>query len=98
MIQFEWDERKHQLNIARRGLSFVITESMFLGFHVWWRDDRKDYGEHRFITLGEVDGRVLVAVFTIRAINVYRIISLRKANKNEQTTYRALQKRYERSN
>lgn len=95
MLQFEWDEKKHQRNLKKRELSFTLVERFFEGFYVTRLDDRKDYGEHRFISFGEVGGRVLCLVFTIKAIDRYRIISLRKANKNERAAYRALQERYE---
>ena len=49
-------------------------------------DDRKDYGEPRFITIGRLDGRMVVTVWTPRGA-ARRIISLRKANDREQALY-----------
>ena len=49
-------------------------------------DDRKDYGEIRQITIGFLDGRMVVMVWTQRG-ETRRIISLRKANEREQTAY-----------
>lgn len=98
MIQFEWDERKNLLNSIKHEIDFADAILLFSGLHIIWIDSREDYGEDRFIALGEINGKVLVAVFTIRAINVYRIISLRRANRNEQRTYRAIQKRDEEPN
>ena len=49
-------------------------------------DDRKDYGEDRFITIGFLDGRMVVLVWTPRN-DTLRIISMRKANEREQTLY-----------
>ncbi|MFM8606595.1 MAG: BrnT family toxin [Hyphomicrobiales bacterium] len=51
-------------------------------------DDRKDYGEVRLIALGEVDGVVLVVVYTDRG-DVRRIISARYANKKERELWRS---------
>jgi uncharacterized protein len=47
---------------------------------------RKDYGEPRFITIGSLDGRMVVSVWTPRGA-VRRIISLRKANDREKALY-----------
>jgi uncharacterized protein len=48
---------------------------IFAGATLTIADDRKDYGELRFITIGRLDGRMVV------------IISLRKANDREQALY-----------
>ena len=59
---------------------------MFAGATLTIADDRKDYGEPRFITIGRLDGRMVVAVWTPRGA-ARRIISLRKANDREQALY-----------
>jgi uncharacterized DUF497 family protein len=45
-----------------------------------------DYGEIRFITIGRLDRRMVVMVWTQRGAT-RRIISLRKANAREQAFY-----------
>jgi hypothetical protein len=42
-------------------------------------DDRRDYGEDRFITIGFLDARMVVAVWTARR-GAGRIISLRESH------------------
>ncbi|MBI1763337.1 MAG: BrnT family toxin, partial [Acidobacteria bacterium] len=49
-------------------------------------DDRFDYGEERFVTLGLLNGFVLVVVHT-ETDKVIRLISVRKATKNEEKSY-----------
>ena len=49
-------------------------------------DDRQDYGENRFITIGFLDARMVVLVWTLRD-GAYRLISMRKANDREQSLY-----------
>ncbi len=49
-------------------------------------DDRQDYGETRQITIGFLDARMVVMVWTQRG-TARRIISLRKANEREQRAY-----------
>ena len=48
--------------------------------------DRRDYGEDRFITVGFLDGAMVVMVWTSRG-GAHRIISMRKANERERTPY-----------
>lgn len=56
---------------------------------VVFRDDRKDYGEPRFILLGMLRGKLYQVVFTPRGRNT-RIISARRANKRERRLYERL--------
>ena len=49
-------------------------------------DDRWDYGETRNITIGFLDGRMVLVVWTPRD-DARRIISMRKANDREQQVY-----------
>ena len=49
-------------------------------------DDRQDYGEERFITIGFLDGAMVVLVWTPRE-GTHRIISMRKANERERALY-----------
>ena len=59
---------------------------MFASESVTIRDSRFDYGEIRFVTLGMLNGRV-VAVTHTETDEVTRIISVRKASKNEEEIY-----------
>ena len=49
-------------------------------------DDRQDYGEDRFVTIGFLDATMVVFVWTPRD-GGHRIISMRKANERERTLY-----------
>ena len=49
-------------------------------------DDRRGYGENRFITVGFLDGMMVVLVRTPRD-EALRIISMRKANDRERKLY-----------
>ena len=49
-------------------------------------DDRVDYGEPPFVTLGLLHGRVVVIAHT-ETDEVIRIISVRKATKHEAISY-----------
>lgn len=88
---YEWDDAKSNENLSKHGLSFEDAEAVFAGPCVSFEDDRFDYGEQRFITLGLLEGRAIVVAHTPRGENT-RIISMRKANKREEKIY---QKRLE---
>ena len=53
---------------------------------VTFEDTRFDYGEPRFITLGHLEGNVVVVAHTPRGENT-RIISMRKGNHREEKAY-----------
>ena len=58
-MRFEWDERKRQSNLEKHGVDFADLKSLFAGKTVTVLDDRFEYAEHRFITLGLLKGIVL---------------------------------------
>jgi uncharacterized DUF497 family protein len=85
-MRYEWDEAKRQFNIQKHGIDFVGIEKAFAGATLTILDDRFDYGESRFITLGIISGRVVLIAHT-ETQEVIRIISVRKATKNEEANY-----------
>jgi uncharacterized DUF497 family protein len=86
-MRYEWDEAKRHANFAKHGLDFADAARVLTGPCVTFVDDRFDYGEKRFTTLGLLAGRVVVIAHTPRATDVTRIISMRKANRREQKIY-----------
>jgi uncharacterized protein len=84
---FEWDEAKAAKNYARHGVTFEAARDVFKDpFAIEQIDDRKDYGEERFIIIGMASGRLLVVVYTMRG-EIIRIISARGAEPYEQRQY-----------
>lgn len=84
---FEWDDEKADRNLRDHGLSFEDAVPVFLDpYRLEVEDDREDYGETRYYTIGMVNGVVLAVVFTWREDRV-RIISARKATRAEQRKY-----------
>lgn len=83
---YEWDKAKNRQNIAKHGIDFEGARWIFQRPILVRRDDRQDYREDRWIALGELDGVVIVMVFTRRGDRI-RIISVRKANRNERKVY-----------
>jgi len=85
-MEFEWDIAKQQSNLRRHRLDFADVEAVFAGATFTFADDRFEYSEDRYITLGLLRGTVVVIAHTERR-EVIRIISMRKATKNEQKIY-----------
>jgi hypothetical protein len=85
---FEWDPVKEGRNIRERGINFTTASRIWGGPILERIDDRHDYGEVRIEATGEVDGRLMIVVFTQRGSN-RRIISARKANRREQRRFEA---------
>ena len=85
-MRYEWDEGKRQSNIQKHGIDFLGIEKVFAGQTITILDDRIDYGEPRFVTVGLLQDRVVVIAHT-ETDEVIRIISIRKATKNEEIRY-----------
>ncbi len=84
--QFEWDAKKNKANVAKHDLSFEDASRAFSGPMLSRVDDRREYGEERWIALGRIEDIAVVIAYTIRFDKV-RIISARKANRNETKAY-----------
>jgi uncharacterized protein len=85
-MQFTWDESKRKSNLAKHGFDFRDAARIFAGPLVLFEDNRTGYGEQRMIAMGLLDALVVVIVH-IESGNAIRIISMRKADKNETNLY-----------
>ncbi len=74
------------MTLAKRGLDFADSVRVFAEPAINMRDDRFDYGEERWITIGYLERRMIVVVWMVRDGD-RRIISMRKANVREQQFY-----------
>ena len=86
-MKLEWDEAKNAANVEKHGYDFNNARELLEGERLSFLDDRKDYGEPRYITLGYIGSRFAVAVYTQRPSGTIRIISLRKANHREKERF-----------
>ena len=84
-LRLDWDETKRESNIRKHGIDFIDVGKIFEGYTVTILEDI-DYGENRFVTLGLLSGRVVVVSHT-ETDKAIRIISVRKATKNEEASY-----------
>ena len=90
MIRCEWDEAKRTSNLRRHKIDFADLLEVFENETATEVDERYDYGEVRFLTLGLCLGEVIAIAHTETTeddINIIRIISARKAEKYEQEYY-----------
>lgn len=85
MYTFEYDSHKSQLNKQKHGISF--GEAQYL-----WNDNSrltipaKSSDEPRYAVIARYAGKYWTAFCTNRADNI-RIISVRRARKEEKTCY-----------
>ncbi len=87
-MKYEWDDEKNRKNIRLRGIDFLDVPAMFQHPMVTFLDERKDYGEDRWVGIGILKTILAVIVFTERGEDTIRIISARKALKHEEDIYR----------
>lgn len=85
-MKFEWDANKNEINIERHEIDFHDAHLIFEYPMLIKTDTRKDYGEQRLVGLGLLFEVEIVIVFTKRGDNI-RVISIRRANKNERKIY-----------
>ncbi|MCB5362674.1 BrnT family toxin [Pusillimonas sp. CC-YST705] len=85
-MRITYDSAKRVKTLEERGLDMRLAGQVFVGKHFTAQDTRLNYGEPRYISIGEVSERVVVLVWTPRG-RARRIISMRKANVREQTKY-----------
>ena len=85
-MRSSWSESKRQLNLQQHGLDFVDAPRVFDGSTYTYEDDRFDYSEQRFVTLGLLEELVVSIVHT-ETTRLIRVISFRKATKHEQTIF-----------
>ncbi|QDW40819.1 BrnT family toxin [Bradyrhizobium sp. KBS0727] len=82
---FEWDEIKSDANLIKHGISFDDASDIFYGPVSLHPSNRNN--EERWVAIGFLGNRLIAVIFTRRS-NVIRIISARRARKNEERKYR----------
>lgn len=90
MVEYEWDAAKAAENRRRHGIDFLDSIAAIEDpDRLEEIDTRLEYGEERMQTIGMAIGNVLFVVTTWRGDRTCRIISARKATRNEQDRYYA---------
>ena len=89
MIEFEWDDEKERINITKHGIDFTTAARVFNDTNrLELYDDYHSDDEDRYITIGIINevAYLVMVVYTDRE-DVIRIISARKATKQERRRY-----------
>ena len=81
---FEWDESKSLANVAKHGIPLDLIPLCFEGPVLSRRNDRK--GEERWLAVECLEGLIVAFAYTKRGANL-RIISARRANRDERHRY-----------
>lgn len=86
-MDFEGDENKYKSNCEKHGIDFKDAKEVFNDKgKLNSIDNRKDYGEERYILIGKAFNVIIVVVYTFREKTI-RIISARLASKYERYNY-----------
>lgn len=88
-MTFEWDDNKEQINIKKHGIDFETASHVFDGYYVDIYDEKHSDFEDRYIAIGIINQItcIVTVVYTERGDNTIRIISARKATKEEREMY-----------
>jgi uncharacterized DUF497 family protein len=89
-VDYEWDDAKNAVNRRKHGIDFLdAIAALEDPDRIEELDAESEFGEERIDTIGMAHGRMLFVVATLRGENTCRIISARKATRNEQDRYYA---------
>lgn len=86
--EFEWDEDKRQEVLRERGVDFLDAVLIFEGRVTTEKDERRDYAEDRYGSVGVADGQCYVVVHTPRG-SALRIVTAWKAGRSQQSKHQA---------
>ena len=87
-MDIEFDSGKDEINRLKHGVPLAIGAEVLRNRVEQIIDDRRDYGEARFNAFGLVNGRLFVCTYTMRD-QTHRLISVRKASKQEQRIWQS---------
>lgn len=93
---FEWDDEKERKNIIKHGIDFETASLVFSDYYrIEKYDELHSTNEDRYITIGEINKNavIVMVVYTDRT-GITRIISARKATKQEKEEYYDNKKKY----
>jgi uncharacterized DUF497 family protein len=85
-MNVSFDPAKQQANLAKHGLDLADAADLLSGPCLERVDDRYDYGEERWVSIGLLNNAVAVCVWADWG-DVARIISLRKATADEEEAW-----------
>lgn len=88
LVEFEWDDAKDEANQHKHSIGFDEAKDVFGDPQLLIEDStRPEHGERRSKAIGRV-GHFLIAVIFTRRQGRLRIISARRARRDERERYR----------
>lgn len=87
-MRISYHDEKRAITLEKRGLDFDHANRVFKKATFTIEDDRKNYGETRYQTIGKLNRSLVMIVWTERG-DARHIISMRKCNAKEREKYRA---------
>jgi hypothetical protein len=85
-MDIEYDPDKDVKNRAKHGVSLLLGAVVLANRIGEVPDERITYGEARINAFGLVEGRLFACTYTMRH-GKYRLISVRKASRQERRTW-----------
>ena len=85
-MRISYDPAKNEQNIRSRRLSFDSAADFYFEGALYAVDERRDYGETRYVAIGMLGVRLHVLCFSETTDGI-RVISFRKANTREVKRY-----------
>lgn len=85
-MDLAYDPAKRASNLEKHGVDFEDARFFDFSSALVWEDERREYGEVRWVAVGLLGKRLHVICFTETEAGI-RVISFRKANKREVKHY-----------
>ena len=86
-MNYQWNPEKADVNLNKHGIDFADAVGVFEDEWALTLAEQTNAGEQRFVSIGtDFLGRVVVVVYTYRRDDI-RLISARRATKNERNVY-----------
>ena len=87
-MDIAWDSRKANTNLAKHGVAFADVEVVLTDPLALTAENPDAEGERRFLTIGaDALGRIVAVIYTYRDKAQVRLISARRATRNERSNY-----------
>jgi uncharacterized DUF497 family protein len=86
-VKIEFDPAKREIVLRERGIDLADAGELLLGSRLDELDDRFDYGEDRWRSLGLLRGEVVACVWVDLGAGRARIITMWKARRHEQERF-----------
>ena len=87
-MEFEWDPHKSDINLKKHGVSFHEASTVFGDpMSITFNDPDHSIGEHRLLTFGYSRMNQLLAVVHTERHGKTRIVSARRATRQERKIY-----------